>query len=192
MPEIAFRLRVSECDAATAIDALCEAKLIDINTRGRYIMHDWEEHQYVSDNSTERVRKHRAKRSGNVSETPPEQNRTETEQNRTQQSAETLQQPTLITQHEYPETLRTIQEHDRAADAMFCVRLADTVARAIISHPVASQWPPGKAEKAVCDATLARACRESYATPGRAKNHGTGLLLTTVPNIIIGGKTTYA
>lgn len=68
--------------------------LID-RTKGRQLVpHDWNEYQYVSDNSTDRVKKHRMKQernvscnvSRNVSVTPPEQNRTdnraETEQSR--------------------------------------------------------------------------------------------------------------
>ena len=98
--------------------------------------------------------------------------------------------PPLQTQHEYPETLAVIRERDTAADPMFCLRLAHAVAQRVASQD--PPWPEEKAEKAVSDKLLAHACRESYATPGRKKNHGTGLLLTTVPNIVIGGKTNYA
>lgn len=42
----------------------------------------WDERQYESDISTERVRRHRMKRQGNVSETPSEQSRADTEQSR--------------------------------------------------------------------------------------------------------------
>ncbi len=98
---------------------------------------------------------------------------------------------TVITQHEYPLTLAEIRKHDAAVDSMFCVRLADTVARAVISDPTASQWPPGRVDKAVSDSILAKACRESYATPGRNGKHGAGLLLTTVPRIVINGRTNY-
>ena len=56
-------------------------------------MHDWNQHQYVSDGSTERVRKHREKQrkdvSRNVTVTPQIQNRTDTEQNRTETEPET-------------------------------------------------------------------------------------------------------
>jgi len=80
--EISFRCRCPEKQAAEWIEDLKSRKLIDQTHEGKLVMHDWEEHQYVSDNSTKRVQKHRAKRSGNVSVTPPEQNRTE--QNRTE------------------------------------------------------------------------------------------------------------
>lgn len=79
-PEIAFRLRCTEQKASAHVTALVTAKLIDRNEYGRFEMHDWSEHQYVSDNSTPRVKKHREKQKRNVSGTPPEQNRTETEQ----------------------------------------------------------------------------------------------------------------
>jgi hypothetical protein len=45
----------------------------------------WDERQYESDISTERVRRYRMKRGGNVSETPSEQSRAETEQSRAEQ-----------------------------------------------------------------------------------------------------------
>lgn len=94
-------------------------------------------------------------------------------------------------QHEYPLTLAEIRKHDAAVDEFFCVKLADAVARAVVSDPKASQWPPGKADKAVSDPVIAKCVRESYATPGRNGNHGAGLLLTTVPRIVIGGKLNY-
>jgi hypothetical protein len=88
--------------------------------------------------------------------------------------------------HEYPLTLAVIREHDAAADHLFCLKLAHAIAGVIPDG-----WPPGKAEKALSDPIIARACRESYATPGRNGKHGAGLLLSTVPRIVIGGKTNY-
>ena len=96
----------------------------------------------------------------------------------------------LHSRTEYPETLRVIREHDASCDPIFVQRLADTAAREIISDSVASQWAIEKQRKAVSDPILARACREVYATP-RKRPPGTGLLLTTVPRILIGGKTNY-
>lgn len=100
--------------------------------------------------------------------------------------------PTPVIQHEYPLTLAEIQKHDSAVDPFFCIKLADEVARALVSDPVACRWPPGKADKAVSDPIIARACRESFLTPGRNGKHGAGLLLRTVPRIVINGKTNYA
>jgi len=184
--EIAFRLRCSVGQADEWIAELVARLLIDKTESNQLVMHDWNEHQYVSDDVTARVRKHRAKRVRNVSVTPPDTD-TDTEQ---KQTTTTAPLPPLKTQHEYPETLAVIRENDRAADPMFCLRLAHTVAQRVASQD--PPWPNEKAARAVSDRILALACRESYATPGRKKNHGTGLLLTTVPNIVIGGKTNYA
>lgn len=83
-----------------------------------------------------------------------------------------------------------IREHDAAADVRFVQRLADEVAREICSDETASKWAMEKQRKAVSDLVLARCCREVYATP-RKKPPGTGLLLSTVPRIVIGGKLNY-
>ena len=91
---------------------------------------------------------------------------------------------------EYPETLRVLQEHDRSADVRFVQRLVDESARGIIGDAVASTWTLEKQRKALSDPVIARCCREVYATP-RKKPPGTGLLLTTVPRILIGGKLNY-
>ena len=96
----------------------------------------------------------------------------------------------LRPQTEYPDTLRVLQEHVRSADVRFVQRLVDESARAIIGDSVASRWTLEKQRKAVSDPVIARCCREVYATP-RKKPPGTGLLLTTVPRILIGGKLNY-
>jgi len=109
----------------------------------------------------------------------------------TSPAAEAVSLPAdLRPQSEYPETLRVIQEHDRSVDVLFVQNLADTTAREIISHPVAATWTMEKQRKAVSDAVLARACAELYATP-RKNPPGAGLLLKTVPRIVIGGKLNY-
>ena len=90
--EISFRCRCSEPQAREWIAELKRRKLIDEPQSNELFMHDWNGHQFSSDSSTERTRKHRAKRSGNVPVTPPEQNRaeqtTETEQSRTEPAPE--------------------------------------------------------------------------------------------------------
>lgn len=85
--DIAFRLRISVQDAKQHVDELILAGLIDLETSGARKPHNWETRQFVSDTSTERVRKHREtkkKKACNVSETPeatpPEQSRADTEQ----------------------------------------------------------------------------------------------------------------
>jgi hypothetical protein len=79
MSDLAFGLRMTEKNAALALAQLVSAGLVDKDEAG-YAPHDWNEHQYKSDDVTSRVRKHRQKRQRNVScnvspslpETPPE------------------------------------------------------------------------------------------------------------------------
>ncbi|MFH1110940.1 MAG: hypothetical protein V1790_17340 [Planctomycetota bacterium] len=74
---IAYSLHKSAENTLDAISKLSKPpfQLIDSDNLGNLQMHDWDDWQYLSDVSTERVRKHRAakeggvKRSGNVSET---------------------------------------------------------------------------------------------------------------------------
>jgi len=67
LPEIAFALRMSESQAKAAIEELQAAGLLD-QTEAGLMPHNWSEHQYQSDTSTPRTKKHRErKRSGNVS-----------------------------------------------------------------------------------------------------------------------------
>lgn len=85
LDDIAFRLRLSAQDAEQQISELVLAGLIDITPHGR-TPHNWSKRQYVSDNSTDRVRKHRQKKaetpcnvSETASETTPEQSRADTD-----------------------------------------------------------------------------------------------------------------
>lgn len=57
--DIAFKLRISVHDAQSRIEDLIMAGLIDIGPDRALSMHGWAERQYVSDTSSERVRKHR-------------------------------------------------------------------------------------------------------------------------------------
>jgi len=67
LPEIAFALRMSESEAKAAIEELRAASLLD-QTEAGLMPHNWSEHQYQSDMSTPRTKKHRErKRSGNGS-----------------------------------------------------------------------------------------------------------------------------
>ena len=82
--DIAFALRIPEKRATSLIEALKNAGLID-DVDGSLSMHDWDEHQYKSDSSAERVRRYREKSRNaesnaerNVTVTP--QNRADTEQ----------------------------------------------------------------------------------------------------------------
>ena len=73
----AFELRITEAKAKRLLENLLALGLIDRDDAGELTPHAWDEFQYVSDSSTERVRKHREKRSRSVTETPSEQSRTE-------------------------------------------------------------------------------------------------------------------
>jgi hypothetical protein len=80
MPDIAFALRLNEPDAMNAITELQAAGLLD-QTGAGLMPHNWAARQYRSDSSAARTRKYRErKRHGDVTVTPPEQNRYRTEQ----------------------------------------------------------------------------------------------------------------
>jgi hypothetical protein len=75
---------MTEQRAAVLVTELHRAGLLD-KVDGGFAPHNWEGRQYKSDNSTERVKRFRERKSAvdpAVSETRPEQSRTETEQNR--------------------------------------------------------------------------------------------------------------
>jgi hypothetical protein len=70
LPETAFRLRKSAEETAALIEALIAARLFDRTDQG-IEPHDWNEWQYRSDVSSERVKRFR-QRGRSVSETPSE------------------------------------------------------------------------------------------------------------------------
>lgn len=76
--DLAFKLRMSVQDVQQHVDDLVLAGLLDILPDG-ICPHNWDQRQFTSDSSTERVRKHRRNKevsNGNVScavsETPPD------------------------------------------------------------------------------------------------------------------------
>jgi len=83
--DLAWLMRVDVTVCETFLKRLHETGLVELDGEN-YRLHDWEDHQFKSDTSTNRVRKHRqksqksaetdVKRFSSVSETPPE---TETE-----------------------------------------------------------------------------------------------------------------
>jgi hypothetical protein len=92
--DIAVRLRLKPAKVAEWITKLVHARLID-NCDGVFRPHNWDDRQFQSDSSTERVKRHREKKrnvpdgvarnvSETASETPPEQSRlrTDSEQSR--------------------------------------------------------------------------------------------------------------
>jgi hypothetical protein len=61
VPDVAFRLRLSETDVRTVLDRLTQDGLIDELPGGALEMHNWSGRQRPSDNSLERVRNYRDK-----------------------------------------------------------------------------------------------------------------------------------
>lgn len=72
MRDMACHMRMTVQEAEQVICELVEAGLVDIEGTGparAFKMHDWKTQQYVSDNSTERVKKFRSKNKGAHNET---------------------------------------------------------------------------------------------------------------------------
>ena len=63
-PDVAFALRLPERKASENLAALVAARLLECADDGVYRPHDWREHQYPSDSSAERVKRHRERRRG--------------------------------------------------------------------------------------------------------------------------------
>lgn len=59
--DMAFKLRLSSQEAEQQISDLVLAGLIDIDQNRQMTPHNWQKRQYASDDSKDRVRKHRAK-----------------------------------------------------------------------------------------------------------------------------------
>src|SRR5512139_3757277 len=85
--DVSFSLRMSEDDIGDIVNALISCGLID-EFDGRFSPHNWEERQYKSDSSAERMRRHRKRHSDVTSDgggdvtsdvTVTVQNRAETE-----------------------------------------------------------------------------------------------------------------
>lgn len=88
--------------------------------------------------------------------------------------------PPELVQSEYPQTLSAIRAVDPSVDEAFVRGLAITVAQKILSH---SKFPDRRREIATSDEWIAKACRESFSKG--PTNHRAGLLLKTVPNILV-------
>lgn len=70
--DIACHMRMTLQEAEQIVCELVEVGLVDIIGTGpdrKFRMHDWNVHQYVSDNSTERVKKFRSKNKETITET---------------------------------------------------------------------------------------------------------------------------
>ena len=94
--DIAFRLRMDDQKTADALRGLCRAGLLDGDEDDGYSIHAWDKRQPDSDSSTERVRRHRAKKQqvtppatgGNSSETLPKRSSNALDKNRIDQTRE--------------------------------------------------------------------------------------------------------
>ena len=83
LDRVSFAFRETKQAVSSAFHALIESELI-VTDGETFQIPTWRKRQFKSDSSTERVKRFR-KRGGNVTETPSEQNRTDTEQNREKQ-----------------------------------------------------------------------------------------------------------
>jgi hypothetical protein len=83
LEDVAFHLRISVTETTAVIQRLMDAGLIDKCAGSRKLrMHKWENYQFASDDSYERVKRFR-KQKRNVSETPPDSDTdTDTERER--------------------------------------------------------------------------------------------------------------
>lgn len=105
---IAFALRMSVTKATKHLAALVELKLIDITDSGNYKPHNWDNRQFKSDTSTERVKRFRnVSRNGSsaVTATGPDQNRTE--QNRAEPHSATFPERDLYGDYRVVAVLKT-------------------------------------------------------------------------------------
>ena len=100
-----------------------------------------------------------------------------------QPQPQTPKAPPLPCSSEYPLTLNAIREHDPAADSLFAARLVQET----IQHCLSSREFPQEKLPKVTDAIIAECVGESYKT--KPNNHGTGLLLRRVPQIVVTGFT---
>ena len=176
MPAVAFKLKLSIDKARSIVAELVTLKLFDLDSEtGVCAPHNWKGRQFQSDVSTTRVKRFR-ERERNVSVTPPDTD-TDTEQIQRQK---TPPLPPLPTASEYPETAAAVREKDPACDDLFVRRLVATTVQAALSDPAV---PDGEVDK-ITDAIMADAVRESFKTFNGRRQHGTGLLLSRVPQIV--------
>lgn len=84
LESVSFALRETKEAVSEAFQALIKLGIVETDNETFHIS-KWNKRQYKSDISTERVKRFR-KRSETVSETPPDQNRSDSDQNRSDQS----------------------------------------------------------------------------------------------------------
>ena len=91
LSDLAWSMRVSETVAETFLKRLHETGLLE-KKGAWFVLHDWHEHQFKSDSSTDRVRRFRQKQH------ETQRNVSETAQNRTESDTETEQKDSVATQ----------------------------------------------------------------------------------------------
>ena|ERR1035438_1269164 len=115
-----------------------------------------------------------------IPQAPAPRARVRTEQNGMEQNG-TVTAPPPLSQSEYPLTIAEIRKHDPAVDDFFVLRLVQQTTQALQSN---SKFPQERLEDAITDKVFAAVCRESYAK-ANGRPHGTGLLLSRVPAIMV-------
>ena len=197
LDQIGFRLRLRWKTFLAGLESLSKSGLLDKTHDALgdvYSVHDWDDWQYKSDVSTGRVKRFRKrdmKRSAPFHETPRSDAATAAsasgsgslevkpqEQKSASRPPNGHHQPPQFG-GDYPLTIEEIRKHDAAVDDFFVARLVKQVTQYCMSH----KHFPQHELSFVTDKTIAKACAESYAT--KPKNHGTGLLLSRVPAIIV-------
>jgi hypothetical protein len=112
---VAFALRMTEKQAAQLVETLTENGLIDQSETG-LCPHNWGQRQYISDVSTDRVKRYRKRHetvSSAVSETPPE---TEQRQSRAEQKEVGAKAPSRA--HQIPKDWVPTENHFSQADKL--------------------------------------------------------------------------
>lgn len=128
---VTFSLRISDTEWKHTKDVFIESGFIDSDNN----ILNWNKRQYISDSSKTRVAKHRALHkpvtvtSGNVTVTPPEQNRTDTEHKK----------PLLANTSEFDRFWEAWPKSKRKGGRTDCVKFwkdkkLDSVSVQIISH----------------------------------------------------------
>lgn len=102
--QVTFQLRISDDEWAKSKETFIAKGFINVDNE----VLNWDKRQYISDSSSERVAKYRAKKSNNVTTcnvtvTPSEQNRTDTEQ--IQNIAKKVKTKPAINYDDYPDFL---------------------------------------------------------------------------------------
>lgn len=178
--DIAFALRKRPDQVAALIKALQRAGLID-EVEGGFAPHNWNERQFRSDVSTDRVRRHRERKrnvSSTVSETPPDTDTdTDTDTDDDDDDGARARDPSLSRPQTDPEPDTTPRKSAISAEAH---QLADDIRSAVGGDPQdplllvglayrAQAWiEKGWEPQAVVIATKAITARKRDGKPGLA------------------------